>query len=94
MLACSDGRQRYFLVQRIGGGDADHIDLCAVDQRTPVGDGMGKSHLPRRPVGGILRHIGQHVQVEPHGQVKYVMGCGIAEGMRLAHKARTDQADP
>ena len=93
VLARGDGRQRHLLVQRIGRGDVDHVDLGVVDHGPPVGRPLAETER----VGGagrkLLRDVGDRVQDRRERQAQDPLRRRIAEDMGLAHVSGADQAD-
>ena len=93
VLARGDGRERHLLVQRVGRGDVDHVDLGIVDHGAPV----GRPPAEAERVGGagrkLLRDVGDRVQDRRERQAQDPLRRRIAEDMGLAHVAGADQAD-
>ena len=93
MLARSDGRQRHLLVQRVGRGDVDRVDLGIGDHGLPVACRTRETESVGSGRGALFRDVGDGVQNRRHRQVEDLLRRGIAEDMGLPHEARADQAD-
>src|SRR5690606_8939323 len=93
MLAGGNGGQGHLLVQRIRGGDVDHVDLGVRDHAAPVGGGMGKAEIGGGTGGGVLGDVGDRMQFQLVRQVEDLLRAGETEDMGLAHEAGAGQAD-
>lgn len=92
MLSGLDGRQSHFLMEAVGGGDIDEVDVGIGNEVTPVASGMGKAQLPRGFAGCLHVNIAKRVKLHRKRQVEDAIDIGKRQRVGFAHEAGTDQA--